>query len=51
MPPAHLFPKKEDKKEAPEHLKHVTQICPNIGNIFQNELRNTWAAILKILTI
>ena len=40
----------EGKKEAMEHFKHVINIFPNRGHIFQNKLRHTWTAILKILT-
>ena len=43
--------RKEGEKEALKHFRHVTKICPNREHIFQNKLRNTWTAILKILTM
>ena len=45
--PVHLVAIREGEKESLEHLKHVIKICPNKGHIFQNELRNTWTAMLK----
>ena len=36
----------EGKKEALEHFKHMINICPSRGHIFQNKLWNTWTALL-----
>ena len=49
--PAHLFATGGTQKKGLEHFKHVIQICPNRGHIFQNKLRNTWTAILKISAV
>ena len=38
----------EGENEALEYFKCVIKIWPNREHIFQNKLRNTWTAILKI---
>ena len=46
-----FFAKGEDGEKALEKLKHVIKIWPKRGHTFENKLRNTWTAILKILNM
>ena len=42
--------KEESEKKALKQFKHVIKICLNRGHVFQNKLRNTGTAILKMIT-
>ena len=46
--PAHPFALRGRRKRGPGTLQARFQICPNRGHIFQNKLRGTWTALLKI---